>query len=131
MKAWIAQLWRYVVDVPEWRVAITILGNLASGVVCGAFVNEITTASGLAWSSFYQKTSFYGLVLLGIFLVIFNRSVYARDRDVTRFADVDYCRAYMRSQLLPELADRYKKDIRTGSGGEIRRATNELKDFLK
>jgi hypothetical protein len=73
---------------------------------------------------------FYALIALGVILFLYNRSLYRRDVAIERFLDDDYCKAYMRSQCLPEAARRYKELIREGNIGELKRAMDEVKRIL-
>lgn len=118
-------------ESPAWRTFFTVLGTIVSGVLSGSFVSEISTPHGLAWARFYASPSFYGLAVLSVIIYAYNRALYLHERDLSRFLDVDFCTAYMRSKLLPEAAERYKKLIRDGHGGELKHATDELREILK
>jgi hypothetical protein len=83
------------------------------------------------WSLFYKANSFYGLIILSICMYLYNKSVYLYENQVSKFADADYCTAYVRSKCLPEAAEKYKESIRTGNGGELKQAMDELRKVLK
>ena len=104
---------------------------MASGVLSGSFIVEITGSNGLEWNTFYTSYSFYGLGFLCLVMYIYNRWYYQHEKRVDRFLDDDYCRAYMRSQCLPEAAKRYRERIRSGDGGEMQNAMEELEKILK
>ena len=101
------------------------------GVLSGAFIAEISEPTGLQWKTFYWRKSFYGLVVLALFTYLYNRMVYSSEKDILRFADEEYCLAYMRSRCLPAAAERYSVMILTGNGGELERAMEEIRRILK
>ena len=120
-----------IVESPGWRTFFAFVVPIVASVFTGLFVKELTTPQGIIWLSFYKTISFYVLILIGICLYQYNKSIYVHDKEVSRFLDSDYCIAYMRSKCLPEAAERYKKLIRNGDGGELKQAMDELKKVLK
>ena len=70
-------------------------------------------------------------MFIALFVYVYYRAVYIYDKNVERFLDDDYCRAYMRSKCLPEAAERYKEIIRNGEGGELEEAMQEFERILK
>jgi hypothetical protein len=71
------------------------------------------------------------LVILAIIIYLYNRASFLHEKNIMRFRDSEYCMAYLRSRLLPEMAEKYRKRIRDGSGGELKEAITELKKGLK
>jgi len=63
-------------------------------------------------------------------MFVVQRAIYSRETEIHNFMDADFCVAYMRSKCLPEAADRYRKMIREGNGGEMKQAMDELKKIL-
>jgi hypothetical protein len=61
----------------------------------------------------------------------YNKAIYRIDRDVLKFADSEYCVAYVRSKCLPDAAEQYRIAIRTGNKGELTNAMSELRRILK
>lgn len=120
-----------VIESPAWKTVFAFIVPLVAGVLSGIFVAEITNSEGIAWTDFYKAKSFYGLIVLGFCMYYYNKSVYLHERELSRFLDADYCTAYMRSKCLPEAAERYKQLIRSGDGGELKQAMDELKKVLK
>lgn len=104
---------------------------MVAGILAGIFVFEITTPAGIQWDSFYRAKSFYLILALGVIVYFYNRALYSRDRDVLRFADSEYCVAYMRSKCLPEAVERYRTAIRLGNSTELDEAKKELRRVLK
>lgn len=131
MSGKIQQLKRTVFQSPALKTFFSALSLVATGVLASAFVVEINTPTGLVWSNFYRAKSFYGLFVLFLLLFFYNRALYEFETDVDRFLDKDYCTAYMRSQCLPEAAERYRQAIRTGAIGELERAMDELRRVLQ
>jgi len=79
----------------------------------------------------HRTASFYILLALTVLQVIYSRIVYETDKDILRFAESEYCIAYLRSKCLPEMATRYQELIRTGQGGEFKKAMDEIREVLK
>lgn len=120
-----------ILDSPGIRTIFGGVIPIAAGVLSGAFTYEITTPAGIDWYLFYKVKSFYWLLGLSFLIYWYNREVYLYEKEISRFLDADYCIAYMRSKCLPEAAERYKELIRTGAGGELQQAMNELRKILK
>jgi hypothetical protein len=55
---------------------------------------------------------------------------YKHEREIAKFLDNEYCVAYIRSQCLPEAAERYKELIRNGDVGQLEQAMAEIKRIL-
>ena len=122
---------RWLVESPALKTFFSVVIPVSAAVLSGSFIVEISGASGLQWTSFYQSKSFYGLVVLSVLMYFYNRLLYTHENQAKRFLDSDYCIAYMRSKCLPEAADRYRELIRTGGGGELRKAMEELEEILR
>ncbi len=131
MRAFITRIRVAVLESPGWKTFFSALIPIFVAVLSGTFVVEITVDGKFDWTLFYRSKSFYGLFALTILSYKYYRALYVYERDTERFLDVDYCRAYMRSQCLPEAAERYKVIIRTGNIGELTRAMNEVEKVLK
>jgi hypothetical protein len=131
MRQLLATIRNTLLDSPACRTFFNAILPIAAGVLSGAFTFEITYGSTIRWAVFYKTKSFYWLLALSVLIYIYNRAVYKRDTEVDRFLDVDYCKAYMRSQCLPEAAERYRDLIRRGKIGELQRAMTEVDNILK
>ena len=116
---------------PAIKTIASILDVTLSGVLSGAFIVEITTSSGLNWANFYRAPSFYGLMAVGILTYAYHRVLYTYERDILRFADDEFCLAFMRSHCLPIVAERYNEMIRAGDIRELERVMAEIKRNLK
>lgn len=120
-----------IVESPSWRTMFSFVIPLLTGILSGAFVTEITVNGVVTWALFYKANSFYGLLILATCMYFYNKSIYLFEKQVSKFSDTEYCVAYVRSKCLPEAADRYRQLIRTGNGGELKQAMDELKKVLK
>ena len=120
-----------VLEAPLARALFHVMSNVSIAIFAGAFVFQISTPTGLEWHDFYEQTSFYGLLTTAAAIYWYNKAIYQIDRDVLKFADSDYCVAYVRSKCLPDAAEQYRIAIRTGNKGELANAMRELKRVLK
>jgi len=120
-----------IVESPSWRTFFSFVIPLLTGVFSGALVTEITVNGIVAWKKFYTANSFYALVVLSVCTYLYNKSVYLFEKQVSKFSDTEYCTAYVRSKCLPEAAEKYRQLIRSGNGGELKQAMDELKKVLK
>lgn len=131
MLKWTNDVMSRLIESPILKTILSVIVPIASGVLCGTFVLEITDAGELVWAKFYETRSFYALLGLTLLMYWYNRAVYLYEKEVHRFLDSDYCIAYMRSKCLPEAAERYKELIRNGTGGELQQAMEEMRKILK
>jgi hypothetical protein len=120
-----------LLESPSWKTFFLVLIPIVVGIISGTFVSEITTSNGLDWSATYKAKSFYGLLVIAFFSYLYHRATYLYEREMERFLDDDYCRAYMRSKCLPEAAEKYKELIHSGEKGELVRAMREFEKILK
>ena len=131
MRAFLSSIRTVILESPGWKTFFAVVIPMVVGVFSGTFVTEISATNGLDWKLFYKAKSFWGLVLIALFVYVYYRAVYLYDKNVERFLDDDYCRAYMRSKCLPEAAERYKELIRNGEGGELEEAMREFERIIK
>ncbi len=85
-----------------------------SGILCGTFLSEININGKLEWSIFYKTISFYIIIVYLILIFIYYRFIYKLEKNMLNFLDDDYCKAYIRSQCLPEIISKYKESIKYG-----------------
>ncbi|WP_375583924.1 hypothetical protein [Cyclobacterium xiamenense] len=109
-----SKILNYIRDLPEVRTGIFILSVLLSGILCSGFITEITINGKLEWFTFYKTTTFWLLCAYAVLLYLYNRFIYLHEKNILRFLDDDYCKAYIINQCLPEITERYKKDIKEG-----------------
>jgi len=128
---WRQKLAVWIIASPGVKTLVAVADAMLSGVLSGAFISEISTPIGLDWGSFYRKWSFYGLLILTVLTYFYHKTVYGCETDILRFADDEYCLAYMRSLCLPAAAERYNEMIRRGNFGELERAMAEVRRILE
>jgi hypothetical protein len=128
---WHTKVAAALVTSPGIKTIATVCNVTLCGILSGAFIAEISGPAGLRWGTFYLQKSFYALVVLAILTYLWNRLIYSYEKDILRFADEEYCLAYMRSRCLPAAAERYTVMILNGEGGELERAMEEMRRILK
>ena len=116
---------------PLARTIAFVSSSIIAAILAGAFVTEITVSGTIQWSHFFKTLSFYGLVFQSILVYGYQRFLFSYERKVEKFADAVYCKAYMMSKCLPEMADKYIQMIRNGQGGELEQAMDELRRSLQ
>jgi hypothetical protein len=122
---------RAVLDSPWCRTIFGVVLPILSGIFTGTFVSEISTPDGLDWKLALTAKSTYILIVLAFVIYKYNKAIFLREKSIRQFLDTDYCIAYMRSQCLPEAAEQYKRLIRNGEGGQLKKAMDELKKILE
>lgn len=120
-----------LLESPLARVTFHVTSNVLVGLFCGGLIYQISGPSGLHWLEFYRHSSFYGLLITTAIISWYNRHLYEIEKDVLKFADNEYCVAYVRSKCLPAAAEQYRIAIRTGVRGELTKAMEELQRVLK
>lgn len=122
----------YIKERPEVRTAIFVISVVLSGVLCSGFITVITVEGHLKWSLFYKQPTFWILCVYSYILYLYNRFLYFHEKDILKFLDDDYCKAYIINQCLPEITERYKKDIKEGKNmSELIDIRQELKKLKK
>jgi hypothetical protein len=125
------QVINVVMESPGWKTFFSVVTPILTGVFSGTFILEITGQQGIEWLLFYKAKSFYVLVALTLVIFFYNRALYLREIETSKFSDVEFCIAYMRSKCLPEAAAKFREKIRDGQGGELIEVMQELKKSLK
>ncbi len=117
---------------PIIKTIVFILSVVVSGVLCSGFILEISNGSSLIWSNFYKVKTFYLILLLSVIIYFYNKFIYKTEMNILKYVDNDYCRAYIRSQCIPEIVEQYKKSIHNGkNSSELKEYHSELKRLLK
>lgn len=122
----------HIAKTPEIKTIVFVLSVILSGILCSAFVTEITIIGILHWANFYRTGSFWIIMVYSIIIYFYNRFVYKYEKNMLNFLDDDYCLAYIRQQCLPELVVKYKADLKSGKmPKDIIDIKKELKKFGK
>jgi uncharacterized protein YacL len=120
-----------LLDSPVSQVVLDTIITLAFGILSGTFVTEITVGGKISWKNAPHAISTYLLIFLLILYILYKRLMLGREQEIMAFQNDDFCRAYARSQMLPEMAKRARERIRNGSGGELLDAMKEIEKVLK
>jgi|AntRauTorcE11898_2_1112593.scaffolds.fasta_scaffold00258_1 magnesium-transporting ATPase (P-type) len=99
---------------PEVRTGIFVFSVIISGILCSAFVTEISLNGKLIWKDFYKAYTFWGLIVYSIIIYLYNRFIYQFEKNILNFLDDDYCKAYIVQSCLPDLIEKYKTDLKSG-----------------
>lgn len=99
---------------PKFKAVIFAFSVIISGVLCSGFITDITSNGSLVWTNFYKAPCFYLLVVYCFIVVIYYGFIYLEEVKTLSFMDKDFCKAYMRKEALPELAKKYREEVRKG-----------------
>lgn len=104
---------------------------VASGVLSGTLVVEITNEGRLLWGSAFKAYSFWLLMIFVIVNGYYIKHLYGEEVIVSNFKDKEYCWAYIRSRNIPALAERYNTLLKEGRGiEELIEIENQLHRWL-
>jgi hypothetical protein len=109
---------------PLIKTIISIFIPILIGIMTGFYTIKITTICGFDFKKSFKEIIFYILVILIILNCLYNYFVYKYEKNSSQFSNKNYCIAYMRSQLIPEMAETYKKKIKNGQ-------ITDLEDVMK
>ena len=116
---------------PWSKVLIYTLCPIIIGVISNVYVMDISSNEGMKFTNSFNKISFYLLLLFILIIGIYNFIVFRHEKDLLKFKNRDYCIIYMRSQLLPELAESYKKRIKEGQIDDMEKTMEDFKRMLE
>ncbi len=117
---------------PEIKTLIFILSVLFSGILCSGFITEITLEGKLNWALFYKTVTFWLLIGYSFFIYLYNRFIYRFEKNILKYLDENYCKAYILNACLPEITERYKQELRSGKKtSEMIDISKELKRLLR
>mgnify|MGYP001769527560 CR=1 FL=1 len=117
---------------PEIKTIIFILSVLISGILCSGFITEITKDGKLDWTTFYKAVTFWLLIGYSFIIYLYNRFIYRFEKNILKYLDENYCKAYIVNACLPEITERYKQELRSGKKtSEMIDISKELKKLLK
>lgn len=122
----------WLLESPLAKTFAFIVSVIISGILSGAFVSEITYNGVINWRNFYKAKSFYILIFFSIIVYLYIRYIYEEDIKIKKFIDKRYCKAYLRSQCLPEIAKKYKEIIRQGvKSDELKEIQDNFKRMIE
>ena len=120
-----------ITQKPIIKALISIIVPLVFGIISGIYVNSITVDGEVKILLSYKHLSFYILLFLIILELIYYSGIYKYEKSNSFFGDDAYCEAYMRSQLIPALAEKYKNDIQNGNITEFAKTMSDFRKGLK
>ena len=119
-------------DCPEIRTAIFFFSVILSGILSSSFVTEISQNGKLNWGDFYKQSSFWGILIYTFIIYFYNRFLYRHEKNIMKFLDEDYCKAYIVEACLPNIIIKYKQDLKSGKKStEVIDISEELKKLKK
>lgn len=116
---------------PLIKTLVFAFSVILSGVLCSAFVTEITDNGALEWGNFNKAKSFWLIIGFIILVFFYNLKFYKNEKNIEKFYNEVYCSAYMKSELLPEMAEFYKREIKKGNLGQLKEAKSVFKDLIE
>jgi hypothetical protein len=122
---------RWIIDSPALKAVVSTIVTALIGIFSGTMIVDITTAKGIAWKSAPSSLSFWVLLVLVVLFCYFQWITYKVETEIDRFRDLEFCQAYIRSQCLPELAGKYKAQIRAGGAITITQLMDEFWDLME
>jgi len=127
MTTWRDRLYRS----PGLKTGTSLTTSLLVGIFSNSLVTEITTRNGIIWASMPNKFSFWALAVSSFLTFQFHRHLHLYETEVSAFKDVDFCIAYVRSQLIPAQVSASIDAIAAGDDAQFKAAMKKIKDALK
>lgn len=114
-KDWKARerLGRYLLENPIAKTSLFVLTVILSGILCSAFVAELsTTQDGIKWSTFSDKLSFYWLIFIIVLDFIYNWFSNSYESEIMKYSDEKWLLSNMRKELFGTYMEHMKKQIK-------------------
>jgi hypothetical protein len=109
---------------------LTFVGAvIISGILCGAYINELTVNNEVQWVRSLKVAPTYLIIIYCVLLYLYNKALYNEDMAIQNFAEQDFTDAYLKSQYIPEVGSRYRKLIREGKIEELKELDSALKEM--
>jgi hypothetical protein len=128
MFSWVKQK---LFDSPLIRTIIDVLATTIISFFTGLLTFDITKDGEIIWTDLYRSWSCYILILSISLYCIYTKLTYDIDKDIQKFKDDDFCRAYVRSKCIPALANKYSDMIKNGNLDDLKQARSEVDRILK
>lgn len=117
----------FFLSKPLAKTVVFAVSVILSGILCSAFVAEITTPEGLQWRYFYQKWSFWLIILFLVIVFVYNVFIYRAEKSVEKFMDANYSRAYIIRSCMQDIVEKAKMEVNSTKGIK---GAEHLLDFL-
>ena len=95
---------------PKFRLGATIIGTIVVSIVANIYAFQIAPNGVIAWSKLTQVSAFWPLVVIVVIWLYTNIAFLRHDQNIQRFADDDYCVAFVRYTNLEAYAQEVKAD---------------------
>lgn len=106
----------YIVQSPLLRTLTFVLTTVLTGILCSAFVSEMTIENGkIDYVHFYNAESFKYLVIVVEVYFIYNWLTYSLDADILKYSDERYVNAYITKKSLPDVVKQVSKKLEDGT----------------
>jgi hypothetical protein len=106
----------FFLSKPLAKTIVFGVSVILSGVLCSAFVAEITTKEGLIWGDFYKKWTFWFIVLYLIIVFYYNVFIYRAEKSVEKFMDANYSKAYIIRSCMQDIVEKAKVEVNSTKG---------------
>ena len=106
----------FFLSKPLAKTIVFGISVFLSGILCSAFVAEITTKDGLLWGDFYKKWTFWFIVLYLLLVFSYNVFIYRAEKSVEKFMDENYCKAYVIRSCMQDIVEKAKDEINSTKG---------------
>jgi hypothetical protein len=103
-----------IANSPRWRLAVTIVGTLIVSIVSAIYAIQIAPNGVIAWSKLTRVSSFWPLIIAALIWLAINLTFLGFDEAIQRFADDEYCVAFVRATNLQAYARLLNTDNRDG-----------------
>ena len=113
---------------PILSVVVSAFLNIASGIIASAFVVQITVNNSIQWRNWKQADTLWIVFLYLVILFIFHLWKWNVLHNVEKFADDEYSKGYIRSELLPAYCNKLASDLKAGKSTT---ETQDISAFIK
>ena len=99
-----------------FRTLSFVFTTIISGVLCGAFITEITVNGKLDWSwnTLKHARFFWGLCIYIVLYLLYSTYFYNSEKNILKYRDLEFCLAYVTKAGLQHISDRWNQDVKDG-----------------
>lgn len=112
---------------PWFRAFFPLLLMAVASVSANSLVVEISVSNGIVWSLIPQKLSFYILLVLTIFLAVYQIKISKHDRNMIKGFTPKQYEAAIRNKVAEGIAKRSLKLIQDGKIDQLEKETETFK----
>ncbi|MFJ7682618.1 hypothetical protein [Peribacillus butanolivorans] len=100
---------------PLFETLIFAGSVIFSGILTGAFINELTVNNEIQWKNAFKIVPTYLILIYLVILYHYNKFLYNERLEINNFKDDVFLSAYVKKELVPEIVTDFKKNIREGT----------------